>query len=367
MKLSFLDPVYARPGPYACAYLDTSTDVDDPRKAVELRWRHLRDDLRSQGADPAAITAAAAAVGCDLEVSGRHGQAIVAAQDRLALVEELAEPPARDSARYGPLPDMMRLAIAHAPDIPYVAVLVIRSQRGATRQAETCIDVEVETGRWPTSAASPGLRCRWQLQAAQWRSRAAEVVAQLEDLAGAHGSEMIVLAGDMWARRDLLHQLPRVLRAATVEADAEFAGTAGGRALLEDTLRDVFHGRLGHRDRTMVNVFLAQRARHPQAVEGMAATVAALRRGQAQALLVNPPAAFTRPLWVGPEPTHLALTAQDLRSIGVGHPREEPADAALIRATVGTGAELVAAPPDVVTLAGGVGVLPRYVDASAAA
>lgn len=182
MKLFFLDPVYAHPGPYACAYLDTSTDIDDPQKAVELRWRHLRDALRAQGADTGTVAAVGAVVGSDQEVPGRHGQAISAAHERLALVEELPEPPARDTARCAPLPDTMPLAVAHAPDVEYVAVLVTRGVREAAGELATFIDVDVETGRWPMSAVAPGLRCRWQLPVGDWRHRVRHDAVTMADI-----------------------------------------------------------------------------------------------------------------------------------------------------------------------------------------
>ncbi|MDW6057428.1 hypothetical protein SAZ11_04315 [Streptomyces sp. FXJ1.4098] len=50
MRLSFLEPLYKQPGPFASVYLDTSRDsaIEDPDAAIELRWRHLRDALLSE-------------------------------------------------------------------------------------------------------------------------------------------------------------------------------------------------------------------------------------------------------------------------------------------------------------------------------
>jgi hypothetical protein len=129
VKLTFLDPLYATRGPYASVYLDTSRYIDDPDKAIGLRWRHLRDELTAQGADAAGIAALAEAVGDDREISGRHGQAIFATHGRLVLKEELPQSPVRDSACYGAVPDAMPLAIQHAPDIPYAAVTVHRADQ----------------------------------------------------------------------------------------------------------------------------------------------------------------------------------------------------------------------------------------------
>ncbi|WP_449345028.1 hypothetical protein [Streptomyces narbonensis] len=53
MRLSFLEPLYAEPGPYASVYLDTSRDVERPEREIALRWERLRESLSRQGADRA--------------------------------------------------------------------------------------------------------------------------------------------------------------------------------------------------------------------------------------------------------------------------------------------------------------------------
>ncbi|CAL9673917.1 hypothetical protein SUDANB105_07730 [Streptomyces sp. enrichment culture] len=43
MRLSFLEPLYAEPGPFASVYLGTSRDVEHPERAIALRWGRLRE------------------------------------------------------------------------------------------------------------------------------------------------------------------------------------------------------------------------------------------------------------------------------------------------------------------------------------
>ncbi|MGR3939542.1 hypothetical protein [Streptomyces sp. BRA346] len=91
----------------------------------------------------------------------------------------------------------------------------------------------------------------------------------------------------------------------------------------------------------------------------------ALQRAQASALLLNPPVDLPVRLWIGSEPTQIALSAADLESFGVlGFP-EEPPGAALIRALACTGAELVVVPWDELPLEDRVGALLRYTDPGA--
>ncbi|MFF4650760.1 hypothetical protein [Streptomyces sp. NPDC001380] len=365
MKLTFLSPLYARQGPFACAYLDTSRDIEDPERAIGLRWRHLRDDLAAQGADMATTGALAHVVGTDRDVSGRHGQAVFAAHGRLALTEELPEPPARDTARYTMLPDALPLALQHAPDIPYAAVAVRRAEREAdtgtsSRESPHDLDVEVQVGRWPATRAAGGGRVRRRIPAGEWRQAAARLAEELTGLADRGDAEALVVAADPWVRGVLVRELPRRLRDRVVGLQDAGAGSGPGRALLEEELGYVFRGRMPGRDRDRVDRFLSQRARGRGAEEGLAAAVGALRAGRAESLLVNDPPDLPGTLWVGMAPRQVALTAGELHEAGVQSCWEEPAGAALIRAVVGTGAELVVVDREELPLDDGLGVLLRY-------
>lgn len=57
MRLDFLRPLDRHPGPYASVYLATARDAEDAKQAVPLRWRAVRDRLRSAGADTATMNA----------------------------------------------------------------------------------------------------------------------------------------------------------------------------------------------------------------------------------------------------------------------------------------------------------------------
>jgi len=87
----------------------------------------------------------------------------------------------------------------------------------------------------------------------------------------------------------------------------------------------------------------------------------ALRMGRVDTLILTDARAGDAELFIGPEPSHLAATAQELLDLGVQQPWSAPADEALTRAALGTGAEVrfvtggVEQSPDE-----GVGALLRY-------
>ncbi|MDP9240430.1 MAG: hypothetical protein M3O55_07295 [Actinomycetota bacterium] len=116
-------------------------------------------------------------------------------------------------------------------------------------------------------------------------------------------------------------------------------------------------------NREIVEKFQEELGRHERAVEGLAATIEALWTAQVDCLLVESSADLPDRLWIGPEPVHLAMSAEALRAFGVDDPQEAPADAALLRAAVGTDARLLALVSGEVQLADKVGAVLRYADA----
>ncbi|MEW1658896.1 hypothetical protein [Streptomyces sp. NPDC093707] len=364
MRLTFLEPLYRQPGPFASVYVDTSRDgaVGDPDAALALRWRRLRDLLVTEGADDGAITAVAGTVGCDAEIPGTHGQALFTAHGTLVLQGELPEPPGRDSARFGALPDTMPLIAQHAPEIPYLAVYVHYTGRHFL-DAEGTVHVESEAGRWPLTKVTPGERLDERIPIADWPRAAARLGRRLAEQADRLDAETLILTGDTWARGILTRRLPPRLRDRVTAVDAGGAPRPG-RGLLEHLLDRLFRGRLAAHDQALVGAFLTQRAHGGAATEGLPDTVSALQRGQVRALFLNERhRSASLPLWVGPDPVQLALTEGELRSYGVRAVRREQADAALARALVGTGAELVLVPAWFLQLRGGTGALLRYADA----
>jgi hypothetical protein len=360
VKLSFLDSLYASPGPYASVYLDTS---GGPRAAL-ARWRHARDELARQGADAAILDALAGAVGRDAPVPGPHGRALFAARGRLLAAVATATPPGWDTARFGPLPHVLPLVLQRAPDLPYATVLI--RPDGA---ADGDLLVDVETGRWPAGRIAPGPRSRRRYARRDWRRGASEVAGDLTGTRPAPAAgwaardvpEAVVVCGPEPERGRLVGRLPAALRARVTALDPAPADGPPDprRALLEDRLAAVLGGRTSARDRALTGRFLARRDAGTPPPEGLPATVGALRRDEAEALLVNPGAGLDRPVATGRLPDELALTAGGGAPFGVSAVAEQPAGDALVRAAAGAGADVVVVPEETVALGGGVGVLPR--------
>jgi hypothetical protein len=356
VDLSFLRPLYARPGPFACAYLDAPGDGDgDGHHAASAGWAHLRDELVAEGADVATVGALAHVVTPGDPASSGRGLAMFAAHGRLALAEPLPERPGHERATVTFVPDAMPLALQHAPDIPYTAVQVRRlhDPGGVSRMV-----AETQAGRWPLTRVAPPQPGVRQAAAGEWHEEAAALAAELVAAADRIGSEVLVVSGDRWATSVLTEALPQRLRERVLRVDAGEEPAEPGRLLFEDELGSLLDGRLSRRDKRHVDRFQEERARHGKAVEGLAATTGALRAGTVAVLLVGTPSELDQEqLWVGAATSRVGLAPDDLAPLDASACWSAPADAALLRALVGEGGELVAVSREELPLTDGIGAL----------
>lgn len=96
---------------------------------------------------------------------------------------------------------------------------------------------------------------------------------------------------------------------------------------------------------------------------GLDAVVSALQRNQVDTMLIVDDPSANGELWIGPEPTEIAVDPTQLSAMSVDDPQQVRADAALVRALVGTDAALtVLGADEAPQLTDGVGAVLRYVD-----
>lgn len=372
MNLSFLHPLYARPGPWASAYLDASHNTEDAPARVALRWRAAREQLQRQGTDRASLDALERVVLEHPTRPGRYGLAAFAAGGDAPYVQVLAEPPVRQMAVLAPLPHAMPLVVQRGERIGWLRVVVDHTGAdiiGATEGGLPRTSHVRGHGEYPLHKTKPGgwSQPRYQRAAeTTWQRNAAEVAKAVTALANAVGAEVLVVAGDRHARPMLIDQLPKRWRSRVVETDIGSRAPGADPEPLDDlTARAVVELATAAAAEAL-DRFGAQRERGG-AVVGLAAVVAALQRAQVDtalldtAPLVGDPAS-TQELWIGPQATDIALTAKELRAMTV-RPQRVRADAALLRALTGTDAELVLVDRDSIEFgADGMAAVLRYLD-----
>ena len=370
MNLSLLRSLYERPGPWASAYLETSRNVQNADIEVELRWRALRASLVEQGADPSTVAAVDDAVFAHEPGQGRYGLAVFAAHGTVAMAQPLAAPPRSETALWGHLPHVMPLIAQRGEQVAWLRVTADRTggdlegvtAGGAPRRRRVAGDE-----RFMVHKASTGGWSELQFQHAveeTWHRNAGDTAAAAAELADEIGAEVLVVGGDVRAVQLLIDQLPARWRDRVVRTEAgSRAPGADNGGLDEITLRSVAEVAERH-TRSALDRFLIQYGNDLAAGTGLEAVVAGLQRGQVDTVLMVDDPSATGELWIGPEPTQLAMAPDQLRMMGVESPRRTRVDAAILRAVAMTDARLVLVTSGEAPLNGGVGAVLRYADAS---
>ncbi|MGB2572488.1 Vms1/Ankzf1 family peptidyl-tRNA hydrolase [Micromonospora citrea] len=364
MQLSFLRPLYDRPGPWCSVYLDASRDTHDAHPQVDLRWRALKGQLLEQGADAESIDAIERVVRGHDPMPGDYGIAVFATRGHVVLTEYLTAPPLKDLAVWSNLPHTMPLVAQRGEQIAWVRVLADR--RGADAMAVSAGGVPRRAhvqGResWQLRRVQPGgwSQSRYQRAAMEaWHHNAGDAAAATVELAEKVGADVLVVAGDVRATGMIAAQLPERWQDMVVRTDAGSRNVAADHTLMDDltvqTIAEVAEQR--------VAAALDRFGMQEDVGAGLDAVVAALQRNQVDTMLIVDDPSANGQLWIGPEPTDIATEPGQLAA--VRDPQQARADAALVRALVGTDAELtVLGPDEAPDLTDGVGAVLRYVDA----
>ncbi|MBM0202514.1 Vms1/Ankzf1 family peptidyl-tRNA hydrolase [Micromonospora sp. NPDC051227] len=367
MQLSFLRPLYDRPGPWCSVYLDASADTEDAHPALDLRWRALERSLAEQGADEANIAALDRVVRGHDPMVGDYGLAVFASHGRVVLSEYLSAPPLRDLAHVGPLPHVMPLLAQRGEQVAWVRVLADRtgadaiaiSAGGVPRKAHV---VGGET--FPLRKPQPGGWSQDIYQKAAmeaWHRNAGDVTAATVDLAEKVGAEVVVVAGDVRATGMIAAQMPERWQDLMVRTDAGSRAAGADLTLLDDLTVQTIAEIADQRISAALDKFGVQE----DVGGGLDAVVSALQRNQVDTMIIVDDPSANGELWIGAQPTEIAVDPGQLAAMSVADPQRVRADAALVRALVGTDAALtVLGPDEAPDLTDGVGAVLRYVDPS---
>jgi Bacterial archaeo-eukaryotic release factor family 2 len=332
-------------GPFVSIYMATEGDVEQAAELVALRWKNLRGDLREEGVPEATLAA------IDPLVEGSHAAgatlAVIAAVDGVRYSNSLPAPPPRDAVvRHGALPDVLPLLAAAQSAVPHVAVLTDRTGADiAARFVDGGARSERVEGRDSPFIHKPQAggwsQPRYHHRAeALWESNAGEVADALTRLVDQVRPRFVAAAGDVRAVQLLREQAPKrvreLLRVVGGEHHALDAVFAAADRLVAETVQ-------ADTERMLAE----ERAQPGRAVEGAAATLEALARGQAATLLVAGPwPEDRRTAWFGPAPTDVAGDRDALAALGVATPVEGRLVDVAVRAALGTGARVRVVEPD---------------------
>lgn len=353
----------AADGPIASLYLrlgiETGTTAD---RAVELRWRGLREHLASAGADDRTLKALESCV--EAAAPGPRVLVVFAGDGQVRLSAELDDCPAPDGAWFGPVPAVAPLLRWLQTRIPYVVALVDRTgaqltayDGGAQPVDSTAVvgpDDEIER-----NAPGGTAQARYQHRAEDsWDHNAAEVARQLTRVSRELQARLLVAAGDVRAVQLLREHLPEheaaLLRTVSANGDYSREGTPAISSATLAAARD-----------DAVRAGRADLLRHCSdvlgagvgSVQGVPDTLLALRAGAAATLLVVDEPADRRTLLAGGAALDIATHRQELTVPGEARPARLVD--ALVRAALATRADVVVLDPGELPLRDGVGALLR--------
>jgi hypothetical protein len=374
MDVSFLERVFAAPGPYATVCADVTHTTENADAEVELRVRALSEKLTEQGAPEVVVTAVRdrlleANEGGD--AGTLRGRALVVAADGAVVLDQaLADSPTREVAEWSDHPDLLPLLRQLPGRVPRVVVLADRvgadiTATGLPGQADVQARVEGDDyqirkfpgGGWSQHRYQHNTENKWLHNADQVAEHIGSMVRRLQPrfvlVAGDVRARQLLTdrAGDSW--KDLVVSMDEGGRAAG--ADREPVDRREAELVAEHEAREI----------ATVTEQIEAAGAHGLAVTGTEAVVDALRKGQVETLVLADEPEDEK-LLVGEEPLTLGVNQHDMDALGT-HGTVVPHDRALLAAAVATSAGVVVAPR--AALPGGVPVAAvlRYSDTPAGA
>ena len=371
MDVSFLEPVFAEPGPYATVCADVTHTTESADTELELRARAVTGKLAEQGAPEAVVEAARGRLlegNAGGQAGTLKGRALVVASDGSVVLDSaLVDAPAREVAEWSPQPDLLSVLRQLPGRVPYVVVVADRvgadiTYIGASGEAEEEETVDgdgfqiqkVQVGGWAHH--------RFQHNAEnKWVHNADGVASQITSMARRLAPRFVLVAGDVRARQILTD------RASDVWADLVVTMDEGGRAAGAD--REPVDRRAAelvaeHEARECAEILEKVQAAgaHGLSVTGLHRVVEALRKGQVETLVLADDPEHATTLLVGNSPLELGMNQHDMDALGI-HGEVVPADRALIAAAVASAAGVVVVPLSAAPEHPVAAVL-RYTDAS---
>ncbi|MFG2986548.1 hypothetical protein ACGFYQ_35795 [Streptomyces sp. NPDC048258] len=380
MELGFLKPLFARPGPWASVYIETTRATEDGAKVQELRERAIAGQLIDAGAD-AYTTRAVMDRLANEPVSGTPpGRAVFATGAEVVLDLPLTVPPPAGRATWSLLPHVAPLAGLRG-DVPTCLVAYIdrtgadlELREGHRRAALGQANGKEWQGRG--HRGTPADRHEWHYRNKvenTWNETADVIVDELVRQWPESGADLLILTGDPRERRAVHNRLPERVLAVTVEAESGSrsagASTAGldreidqacerfGQERLRRTL-ERFHigrGKPGQHRESSVDTGPGE------AAEGVPAVVDAARKHQMATLLLAPDASDGgRQVWIGPGVDEVAVQRGEARAMGVPKPEQARADDAVLRAAAAADCDVLLVPEGMRGPAGGLGAVLRW-------
>jgi Bacterial archaeo-eukaryotic release factor family 2 len=261
-----------------------------------------------------------------------------------------------------PIPDLLPLVKHRPEDFPYVVAEVSREHgeirlhyAGAGAPVST-EEVQGDTEHIKKFQGGGWAHLRFQHHTEDvWRRNADEVAAEIDRVVGNSGARLVVLAGDIHARRLVQEQLSKASQALVSVVDSHTHTAGADHSLLEDQVNQRVAEQWATEQQEIMERLATQEGQaNPESATGIGAVVHALQQAQVEVLIFNDAALSERTLLaLDAEPWIATAEEESLAANIVG---KVPAPAALLRAAALTDARVLLVPGP---------VLPQGVDIAA--
>jgi len=375
MRLDRLHFLTALQGPFATVSTDVTRDDEAGAHELAARWDSHARRLAELGAPEDLLAAMGTAVTRPTQRSGKVGRLVVATAAGVALDYLLPEPPVREQATWGPVPDLLPVVRALSAMTSYLlaeidsagADLHVVSADGSSLEAATIEgehDVlhKVPGGGW----AHRRLQMRVEDSIAR---NAGEVAEALAREVRRHSPDVVLLTGQDKPVAAVLDQLPTPVteRSRRIHSGGRAAGTDD--EALDQAVNEVLADHDRERRDALLERFSAAEGRQAGAVQGLDNVVTVLQQGQVDELLLREESGADdmtaqRCLWTTGRPEQLAVRRADLEAMGAEDTEQVSVGAALVWAAVGTGASMTLLDGQDRSFTDSVAALLRWTDAS---
>jgi release factor family 2 len=372
MDVSFLEPVFSAPGPYATVCADVTHVTENADTELDLRVRAISEELTGQGAPEPVVSAVRTQLLQANEggqIATLRGRALIVAGDGTVVLDEaLADAPREPVTRWSRDPEVLPVLRQLAGRVPHVVVVADRVGAdlavagGTGQQVETSsIDGDtfhmrkVQVGGWAHNTYM-------HTAENQWEENAGQVADELHAVVTRDGSRFVLLAGDVRARQLIADKASKEVSDVLVTMDGGGRAAGADRSVI-DTRATELIAENEAADVTRAVEQIEAASAHGLAVTGTALVVEALRKAQVETLvLADQP--DDEQLFAGSGPLELGVSREDVSALGVADAQQVPADLALLRAAVGSDAAVVVVPRTAMPGDIPVAAVLRYTDAS---
>lgn len=355
--------LFRLPGPWCTAYVDAGTGTVDTLEAADVRPGNVRAELERLGASKADLDAVEEALQPETGVPAPVSRYVLVHQGRAVLNEVLpGERAVPEQISLDPIPDLLPLVKHRPEEFPYVVAEVSREHgeirlhyAGAGTPASTQ-EVQGTTEHVSKFQGGGWAHLRFQHHTEDvWRRNADQVAEEIDRVVSSSGARLVVLAGDIHARRLVQEQLSKASQAilSVVDAHTHTAGADG--SLLEDQVNQrVAQQWATEQQEIMERLAMQEGQPNPESATGVGSVVHALQQAQVEVLIMNDSALTERTLLALDAEPWIATAEEE--SLGAGIVGKVPATAALLRAAALTDARILLVPGP---------VLPEGVDVAA--